>query len=267
MTTPCYRYSPRLLISLLRILCGIPSSLSADAAQLLSGAHPAPRVLAPENIPTTSPFVLTINHYDRPGLDAWWSAAILATTIAARRTREPHEIHFAMAREWWYPHGFRKFVKQPLTRWFFGQIGKTYGTILLPPALESGEFRGEGTFAIRGALVLTRGNSPALVGIAPEGQTGTGFALRYPLPGAGLFLLLLTHDRIPILPAGIFEDDDHALTVRFGAPFLLCVPRDLPRGERDAQATCQVMTAIGKLLPERMWGAYREEVCQPVKNG
>jgi hypothetical protein len=142
MTTPCYHYSPCLLIPFLRVLLGVRSSLSADAALLLLGARPVPCVLAPENIPAASPFVLTINHYDRPGLGAWWSAAILATTIAARRTREPREIHLAMAREWWYPRGFRKFIKQPLTRWFFGQIGKAYGTLLLPPVLESGEFRG-----------------------------------------------------------------------------------------------------------------------------
>ena len=84
--------------------------------------------------------------------------------------------------------------------------------------------------------------------------------MRRPPPGAGLFLLLLTHDKIPILPAGIFEDDNHALTVRFGAPFPLCVPRALPRDERDAAAARQVMVAIGKLLPERMWGAYQEEI-------
>jgi hypothetical protein len=260
MTAPGYHYSLRLVISFLRVLCGIRSSLSADAALLLSGAHPSPRILAPENIPAAPPFVLTINHYDRPGLGAWWSAAILATAIAARRTRELREIRLAMAREWWYPGGFGKFVKQPLTRWFFGQIGKTYGTILLPPALDSGQFRGEGTLAIRGALALTRGENPALVGIAPEGHTGAEFALRRPPPGAGLFLHLLTHDQIPILPAGIFEDDNQALTVRFGAPFDLRLPRDLPRDERDTAAARQVMVAIGKLLPERMWGAYREEI-------
>ena len=260
MTTPCYHYSPHLLIPFLRVLLSVRSSLSDDAALLLPSARPVPRVLAPENIPAAAPFVLTINHYDRPGLGAWWSAAILATTIAARRTHEPREIHLAMAREWWYPRGFRKFVKQPLTRWFFGQIGKAYGTILPPPVLESGEFRGAGTFAIRRALALTRSENPELVGIAPEGHTGVGFALRQPPPGAGKFLLLLTHEKIPILPAGISENDNHALTVKFGAPFPLCVPRDLPRDERDAVAARQVMLAIGRLLPERMWGEYQKGI-------
>ncbi|MCI0476990.1 MAG: hypothetical protein L0Y55_12145 [Anaerolineales bacterium] len=255
-----YTYSPRLVLPLLRVGLGIRSSLSRDLALMLSGAHPPPRVLHPKNIPPASPFILTINHYDRPGLGAWWVVAALVTAIAARRARDPCEIHFAMAREWWYPGGWRKWIKQPLTRWFFGQIGKAYGMILLPPVLEQEEFRGTGALAIRGALALTRGENPELVGIAPEGNTGASFGLRQPPRGAGLFLLLLTRDHIPILPAGIFEDDDNALTVKFGAPFALRVPRDLPRDERDARAARQVMIGIGKLLPERMWGAYREEV-------
>jgi hypothetical protein len=260
MTTPSYRYSPRLLIPLVRVLLGVRSTVCDDAALLLQGAHPSPRILTPENIPPDSPFALTINHYDRPGLGAWWGIAVLVTTIAARRTREPRQAHFAMAREWWYPRGFGKWIKQPLTRWCFGQIGKAYGAIRLPPVLDSGEFRGEGTFAIRGAVALARGENPELVGIAPEGQTGAGLGLRKPPPGAGLFLLLLTHDHIPILPAGLFEDDANTLTIRFGAPFDLRVPRALSRDERDTDAARQVMVAIGRLLPERMWGAYREEI-------
>lgn len=266
MTMPRYRYSPRLLIPFVRVLCGARLSLSQDAALLLAGAHPPPRVLTPENIPPDSPFVLTINHYDRPGLGAWWAIAAILTTIAARRTRAPREVRFAMAREWWYPRGFGKWIKQPFTRWLFGKISQAYGTIPLPPALDLDEFRGQGALAIRRALALTRGEKPELVGIAPEGTTGAGLALHPPPRGAGLFLLLLTHDQIPILPAGIFEDDTQTLTVKFGAPFHLRVPRDLPRAERDAHAARQVMVAIGKLLPERMWGAYREEIQQAVKN-
>ena len=240
--------------------------MSRDSALLLSGARPSPCVLPPENIPPAAPFILTINHYDRPGLGAWWAIAAIVATIAARRTREPREVRFAMAREWWYPRGFGKWVKQPFTRWFFGQVGKAYGTILLPPALDSGEFRGQATSAIRGALALTRGDTPELVGIAPEGQTGAGLALRHPPPGAGLFLLMLAHDRIPILPAGIFEDSAHTLTVNLGVPFDLRVPRNLPRDVRDAAAARQVMVAIGRLLPERMWGMYQDAIRQ-AQNG
>ncbi len=245
----------------IRVLLGRPSSLNHHCALLLTGAQPAPRALNAEHIPAHSPFVLAINHYDRPGLGAWWGAAAVVSAIAARRAHEPREIHLAMTREWWYPGGFGRAVKQPLTRWFFAQIARAYGMIQLPPVIDNGHFRGEGALAIRRALALTRGEQPRLVGLAPEGRTGDHQTLRQPPPGTGLFLLMLTHDWIPVLPAGIFEDDaDGALTVRFGAPFQLSVPRQLPRAERDAHAARQVMVQIGRLLPEKMWGVYREEI-------
>jgi hypothetical protein len=237
---------------------GVPSSISRDATLLLRNVRPAPRVLNAENIPPDSPFVLTVNHYDHPGLGAWWGASVMLCAVAARRTREPREVRFAIAREWWYPSGFGRAFKQPLTRWFFGQVAKTYGLITLPPVLE--EFRGQAAPEIRRALALTRGNHPQLVGLAPEGRTGPNLSLCEPPAGAGLFLQLLTHDTIPCLPAGIFEDTTFALTVNFGAPFQLRVQRGLPRDERDRQAARRVMVEIGKLLPERMWGVYREEI-------
>lgn len=261
MNTPRYRYSLCLLIPLVAVLVGRRRSASRDAALLLRGAYPPPRVLDVHYIPPQTPFIVTVNHYDRPGLAAWWGIATVLTAVAAQRTTEPREVHFAMAREWWYPRGFGKWFKQPFTRWFFSLVSHAYGTVRLPPALELEEFRGQGALAIRRALALTRGEHPALFGIAPEGRTGPNLALCRPPRGAGLFLLMLTHERIPILPAGIYEDDtDRVLTVRFGAPYALRVPRDLPRDTRDELAARQVMTAIGKLLPARMWGVYREEI-------
>jgi len=166
----------------------------------------------------------------------------------------------AMAREWWYRPGVGRVVKQPLTSWFFGQIAKTYGTIRLPPVLGDNKFQGEGAMPIRRAILLTRRPQPELVGLAPEGHTGDHLSLCKPPPGAGLFLLMLTRNTLPILPAGIFEDNDGILTVRFGVPFKLCVPREALREERDANSARRVMLQIGKLLPERMWGVYREEL-------
>lgn len=254
-----YPYPPHLLVlPALRVLLGIPSSPSRDAALLLRNVRPTPRVLNAENIPSDSPFVLVVNHYDRPGLGAWWVGSVLLCAVAARRTREPRELHLTMAREWWYPRGFGRVVKQPFTRWFFGQVAKAYGIITLPPVVE--EYRGQATLAVRGALALTRGDHPQMVGLAPEGRTGPNLSLCEPPAGAGLFLLMLTRDTLPCLPAGIFEDDTFALTANFGAPFHLRVPRALPRDARDRAAARRVMVEIGKLLPERMWGVYREEI-------
>jgi 1-acyl-sn-glycerol-3-phosphate acyltransferase len=256
-----YSYPIHLLLKpALRVLFGIPSSISHDAALLLRGATPAPRVLNAENIPSVSSFILTFNHYDRPGLAAWWTISPVICAVAGRRAVGQRDIHMAMAREWWYPPGFGRVFKQPLTHWFFGQIEKAYGSIRLPPVLGDKQFQGEGAMPIRRAISLTRGDHPQLVGLAPEGRTGENLSLCKPPPGAGLFLLMLTHNTLPILPAGICESDDNRLTVRFGVPFSLCVPRGGTRQERDNISAKHVMLQIGKLLPERMWGIYREEL-------
>ena len=262
-TSPRYTYLTHLLVPALRVLLGIRSSPSHDAALLLKGAHPAPRVLNADNIPPDSPFILVVNHYDRPGLGAWWGIAPLLCAIATQRACEPREVHMAMAREWWYPGGFGRAVKQPFTRWLFGRIAKAYGTITLPPVID--EYHGTGALAIRRSLALTRGDNPQLIGLAPEGRTGHNQTLCEPPVGAGLFLLLLAHDVIPCLPAGIFEDDARVLTVNFGTPFYQRVPRHLPREVRDREAARQVMVAIGRLLPERMWGVFSQPVNQAIR--
>jgi len=260
-TRPRYRYTFYLLVPTIRVLFGIRSSLSHDAALLLRGANPPPRVLNAHNIPTDSSFIVVYNHYDRPGLGAWWGIAPIATTIAAQRTREPREVHFMMAREWHYARGFDRWVKQPFTRWLFGRFAKTYGCIGLPPALlDTDEYRGQGTSAIRRAIELTRRHPPELIGLSPEGNTGENLGLCQPPRGAGLMLWLLARDTIPLLPVGIFEDDDQILTVNFGVPFTLQVSPQLSKLARDVESARQVMIRIGMLLPERMWGVYRHEI-------
>jgi len=262
MSTPPpsrYRHSLRLLVPALRVLMGKPSSISHDSALLLRGAHPTPRALRIENIPESLPFVLIINHYDRPGLGAWWGAATIATTVAARCARE---IRMVMAREWWYPGGFGKLVKQPMTHWAFGQIARAYGILTLPPVID--EYRGQGGLDVRRVLAVTRGDNPAVVIIAPEGHTGSNLSLCQPPDGAGLFLLMLTHDTLPCVPAGIFEDETNTLTVNFGAPFKLAVSKKLSKTERDHAAARQAMVQIGKLLPEKMWGVYAADIAQAI---
>lgn len=256
-----YPYPIRLLaLPALRVLLGVPSSPSDAAALLLKQVRPVPRILHAENIPPALPFVLALNHYDHPGLGAWWGACLILQAVRRQRTRAPEEVRLMMTREWWYPGGWGRVLKQPLTRWFFGQLARTYGFVRLPPVIGNNEFRGQGTLEIRHALALTRGSAPQLVGIAPEGRTGENCSLCQPPPGTGLFLLLLTHGTVPCLPVGIYEDDDGALTASFGAPFQLSVPCACSRRERDGEAARQVMVEIGKLLPERMWGAYRSEI-------
>ncbi len=259
ISRPHYRHSLRMLPPFLGALLGRPASLSRTCALMIQDAPIPPRALNTQNIPRDGTFILAVNHYDRPGMGMWWSGALAVATIAKHRT-DPREFRAVMVREWWYPRGFGRIVKQPLTRWAFGQFAKAYKIALLPPAID--EYKGTGGIAVRRVLALTRNDKPELVAMAPEGFAGKNGTLKYPPAGAGLFLLMLSHDTIPFLPVGIYEDDENRLTANFGAPFMLCVPRTLSREERDREAARQVMVRIGKLLPERLWGAYREEIVQ-----
>ncbi len=254
LNSPRYTYSIHLLLlPALRVLLGVKSSISRDAALLLRGAHPTPRVLNAHNIPPASPFIAVQNHYDRPGLGAWWGGALVAHVIGAHRTREPREVRGIMAAEWWYPPGWQKLIKQPLTRWLFGRIAKTYGIVRLPPLID--EYRGTAAPALKRAIALTRGADPALVALAPEGMGNEGGVLREPPAGAGLFMQLLSHDRIPFLPVGVYEEED-ALTANFGAPFELNVPRGLAREAKDREVCRQVMGEIARCLPKKIQGRY-----------
>ncbi len=258
---PRYPYPfPQLVLPALRVLLGLASSIGRDAALMVRGIRPTPRILGADHIPAATPFVLVMNHYDRPGLGAWWGALLILNAISSQRTREPREVHIAITREWWYPRGLGRALKQPLTRWFFERLSKSYGLVLLPPVMGNGAIRGDGAIGIRRALALTRTDPPQLVGLAPEGRTGEHGALCKPPRGAGLFLAALSRNEIPFLPAGIFEDDERVLAVQFGEPFRLCIDRTLPRERQDAQAACSVMVQIGRLLPERMWGVYDTEI-------
>jgi 1-acyl-sn-glycerol-3-phosphate acyltransferase len=254
-----------LIVPALRVLLGLSSSIRHAAALMVHGIRPAPRVLSANNIPAETPFVLVMNHYDRPGLGAWWGALVVLNAIANQRTHEPRDVRMLMTREWWYPGGLGRALKQPITRWFFEHLAKSYGLVLLPPVTGHRAFRGEGIIGIRRALALTRADPPQLVGLAPEGRTGEQGALCKPPRGAGLFLAALSQGEIPFLPAGIFEDDEPILTVQFGEPFRLCVDRTLPRELQDVQAACEAMVHIGRVLPERMWGVYSREITKELE--
>jgi hypothetical protein len=252
-----YHHSVRMLVPFLGGLLGVHASLYQTCTLMMQDVHSPLRALNTHHIPPESTFILVLNHYDRPGMGTWWGASAIIATLAKFRA-DPREFHGVMAREWWYPNGWERKIKQPLTRWAFAQIARAYDMVTLPPVID--EYKGEGGIAVRRTLALTRGEEPELVALAPEGKTGANLALCNPPSGAGLFMHLLSHNKIPFLPAANFEDDDQVLTVNFGTPFMLNVPRTLERAQRDYEASRQVMVEIGKLLPERMWGVYREDI-------
>lgn len=234
---------------------GTRAPFSARAAEFAQAFFPPPRVLGTQHIPAAAPFLLVFNHFETARVAAWWAPLLAAHVIAAQRVASSRELHFVMTREWWYPGGWGRYVKQPLVQWIIARLARIYDFVTVPPILDAVSTRGEGAVSVRRAVAMTRGEAPALLAIAPEGRSGRNGALCEPPRGAGIFLLWLTHEQIPLLPLGIYQENA-TLTLQFGAPFMLHDSRARDRLERDRAAVICVMQAIAVLLPEALHGMY-----------
>lgn len=247
-----------LLAFSLPFLLGRRRSFARDGLAVME-ANPHPRrVEGLEHVPRREPFVLVMNHYNRPGLRPQICALLISAIIARVRPGEP-EIAWVFAGE------LERFIYAPLPiprwlmRWIFRRLARVYGLHTMPRAWRT---HMERAAAMRRILRTAR-RTP--VGLTPEGA-GTG-VLREPPPGAGLFLLALARTGRPFLPVGIFEEEDGTLVFRFGEPFRLDLPHHVPREERDRQASARVMTAIARLLPERYRGPYRDAIAAGEAGG
>jgi 1-acyl-sn-glycerol-3-phosphate acyltransferase len=213
-------------------------------------------VLNADHIPREGPFVLVANHYERPGLKVFWGGMLVSHAVFQRRTAG-RSLRWLMTSEW---YDFRLGpipVPTSVLRWLFRRISRVYGLVIVPRAAERGVGRAA---AMRTILDVVRGQGEA-IGLFPE-AFGTG-RLIHPAPGVGQFLLLLSKRGIPILPAGIFEEEGR-LTAAFGPPFAIEMPSDVEKAESERRAGEQVMVSIGRLLPSELWGVYAEAITQAL---
>lgn len=214
-------------------------------------ANPYPRqIFGLENIPIKGPFVLLINHYDRPSLHVYHCAMLISAIVRERRPEEP-ELRWAYISE----HTERKAGLIPipvsLTRMIFRRVAAMYDLVVLP--------RREELVVGRAAALrrLLRDLEAAPVGMAPEGR-GQG-RLLYPPKGAGLFLSSLSRRGFSFLPVGIWEEEE-TLFISFGEMFRITVPSGLSRDDEDRLSSETAMSSIGRLLPPDYWGAYEDPI-------
>ncbi len=230
-----------------------PRSLAEDAQRVLDRLYPPPRVEGLHFVPARDPFLLVANHFQSEDLWIGWVAAAITAAIASVRVPYSRNLHWVVLSEWrWLEIGGR-WIPNPISSLLFPRAADSWGLISMPsrPSDVGGR-----AAALRKVLAyLGRGRAaaplnPEPVGIFPEGRASA--ALEEARPGTGAFLHRVSSLGVALLPVGVHQEGD-LMVVRFGEPFGLGEP---PPGELDDWARGQVMSAIGRLLPREMWGAY-----------
>lgn len=254
-----YRYPAPLLLQVgWSLLLGLRRSFPADATRLSGTITPPPRVEGLQHVPRSGGVVIAFNHYSSRSFPSWWSAIAITAAVASVRPLGPEGSVWLMAGAWTYPDRLRQWAVTPLTAWVFARLARAYGFVVMPPMPPRPQEVEARARAVMRALAIARRVPPPLFGISPEGRDSPDASLVEPPPGAGRFLLLLAAS-LPVLPVGVHEEGAQ-LVVRFGAPFALHAPPGLPPAGRDAWASEEVMLAIARQLPPRLWGVYRSRV-------
>jgi hypothetical protein len=260
--TPRYSLSISLLLQItLSALFDRPRSFQRDATRLIGRLQPPLKVYGKEHIPEEGNFILTVNHYTRPGFGAWWIA------LAASAVLE-QEVHWMMTNAWTFPGKWYARLLRPLSQRIFARLAKIYSfttTPPMPPDPAEAQARAE---AVRHVLQAARQSPRPVLGLSPEGRDFPGGALGQPPYGVGRFIYQLFRTGYVILPAGVHEENG-ALCIRFGKPYKLGHPHSHATGEIDPKTfrlitqrqidlllNRTIMRRIAVLLPKRLRGAF-----------
>lgn len=250
-------------------LTGQKRDMQRDAAEVFGKLRPAPQARDTYNIPAQGPFLLLVNHYERPKLGVFWSAWFISLVASQRRQTGRH-IHWVMTSEWERLGiaGISVRVPRWLFRILFVRFADMYDLIIMPA--DPGQAMQRAIALRRAESVLARSGKGKEglpegepVGFFPEGP-GAVTTLHEAMPGTGLFFLRICQKDIPLVPAGIAEREG-TLTVTFGPTFKIELPTTTDRDTRDRLAREQTMVAIGKLLPPDMWGFYAQLIQQSLE--
>lgn len=226
-------------------------SFREDARAILANHHPAPQFTALENIPSSGAFLVTFNHYYRPGFNVMFLAMALASAL-------PPRAGFVMTGELTYPGKWYAPLGKPVSRIVLKRLAQLYGFIHMPPMPPRPGDVAERAASVRTSLSWLENKTDPILILAPEGADQPGGRLSRPPSGAGRFISLLAARGMEILPAAGWEQAD-CLCVRFGRPYSLNVPKQSNRGEFDRATSDTVMRSIAALLPEALRGDYKDK--------
>jgi 1-acyl-sn-glycerol-3-phosphate acyltransferase len=223
-------------------------SIRWDGLRCLNSLRYPMRLKGKENIPPAGPFLITCNHYTRPGLPAWWIAIGISASISA-------DVHWVMTSAFTFHNHLIGQHLTPVSRLILSRVARAYRFLPMPPMPPDPRQVAERAAAVRRILAFIRHNPNAVIGLAPEGRDGPGSVLQMPPEGSGRFIVQLTRRGFPILPAGVYEEE-RALCVRFGSAYDLSLPGKMPHEQLDRCTIQIVMQAIADLLPMDLRGEW-----------
>ncbi len=246
---PQYSYPREVIVGLVRdILLNRPRSFREDARAAIAQLDPPLNLLGAENLPRAGACVLTVNHYFRPGFNAWWFALALSAVL-------PGNIHWIMTGELTFPHKWYAPVGMAVSRLILKKIAHTYGFTTMPPMPpRPGDVEARAA-SIRAVLEHSRSDPDLILGLAPEGGDQPGGLLTLPTSGAGRFALLLAASGRKFVPVGAFEADGR-FCLHFGQAYDLEIQERLSSEAKDQTAARIMMNKIAPLIPAPLRGEF-----------
>ena len=246
---PDYRLPARLVVPV--AWCALTDrrrSFRRDAITCLRGLVPPLHIEGQEYIPATGPFLVVVNHYQRPGFGAWWISLAISAVL-------PVEAHWMMTGAWTYCDVLRSHTLEPLTHWAFTRLARCYSFTLMPPMPPRPQEVQARSLAVRRVVDYIRQTPDPVVALAPEGQDYAGGVLGWPPPGVGRFITHLARDIPLILPVGAFESDGH-FCLKFGSAVTFELPDMDGKDVMDHQGSEWVMRLIACQLPAELRGEF-----------
>jgi hypothetical protein len=232
--------NPTVLKCILARITGRKRSAHADAMRLCAQVKPPIHYEGLENLNLERPFVVTVNHYARPGFSTAWIALSLSAAL-------PPEVTWIMSNEWLFLDSKFAFILRPLMRFVLKSITDAYSLVPMPTMIKGYSTSQQRAAGVREAVKRVRADKNCILGIAPEGMDSPEVGLMLPPSGVGRFLLQLQKMGLSILPAAVFEAEGR-LHVHFGAAYQLDDRMERSSAVVDLAARQQVMARIADLI-------------------
>ncbi|MGC4192681.1 MAG: 1-acyl-sn-glycerol-3-phosphate acyltransferase [Thermomicrobiales bacterium] len=224
-----------------------------DAATLVGGLEKQPVIHGIENLPSSGPIAFLPNHYERKDA-VWvgWGAAALTNAIAKDRNLTNFgRMRWVMTDTWADCYVGPFHVDPRYLGWVLKGFGDIYGIIRMPAHDLPNHDQQRGRSATALIEIFDALKQGDCVALHPE--AGGFETLIQPPRGAGRVVACLDRRKVPVIPVGVYEEDDH-LVVNIGKPFA----RGAFDGLNDRQSADKAMLTIAALVPERTRGVYTE---------